>query len=74
MKIARLTPLFKEGDKSAMGNYRPISVLSCFSKFFEKIMYNWLYKHLIDSNILYKTQFCFQENRSAEHANYQLID
>ena len=27
-------------------NYRPISVLPCFSKLLERLMYNWLYKYL----------------------------
>ena len=32
MKIARVTPVFKSDDTSLMTNYRPISVLPCFSK------------------------------------------
>ena len=31
LKIARVSPLFKKGDDSELGNYRPISVLPCFS-------------------------------------------
>ena len=38
LKIARVTPLFKNGSDSDLGNYRPISVLPCFSKILEKIM------------------------------------
>ena len=33
LKIARVTPLFKGGDPSNISNYRPISVLPCFIKF-----------------------------------------
>ena len=32
LKIARVVPLFKSGDKSSFSNYRPISVLPAFSK------------------------------------------
>ena len=32
MKIVRVTPVFKSGDTSLTTNYRPISVLPCFSK------------------------------------------
>ena len=39
LKIARVTPIFKAGDESEMGNYRPISVLPCFSKILERIMH-----------------------------------
>ena len=53
IKIARVTPIFKGGEVSDLGNYCPISVLCCFSKIFEKIMYNRLYKHLLNNNILY---------------------
>ena len=40
LKIARVTPVFKGGDDKELGNYRPISVLPCFSKILERIMYN----------------------------------
>ena len=32
IKIAKVIPMFKSGDKSQFNNYRPISVLSQFSK------------------------------------------
>ena len=40
MKIAKVIPLFKYGDPENVTNYRPISVLPCFSKVLERIMYN----------------------------------
>ena len=40
MKIAKVSPIFKKGDKSILSNYRPISVLPCFSKILERIMYS----------------------------------
>ena len=46
LKIARVTPLFRGGDPIDISNYRPISVLPCFSKILERIMYNHLYKYL----------------------------
>ena len=70
MKIARVTPIIKGGEVPDLGNYRPISVLCCFSKILEKIMYNRLYKHLIH----YNKQFGFQENHSIDHAIIQLVD
>ena len=46
MKIAKVSPIFEEGDQSILSNYRPISVLPCFSKILEHIMYNRLYTYL----------------------------
>ena len=40
LKTARVVPIFKEGSKTDVGNYRPISLLSSISKNFEKLMYN----------------------------------
>ena len=37
-------------------------------------MYNRLYKHLLNNNILYKKQFGFQESHSTNHAIIQLVD
>ena len=36
-KIARVTPLYKEGEQSEKSNYRLISVLPVLSRLFEKL-------------------------------------
>ncbi|KAI0229832.1 hypothetical protein LSAT2_019757, partial [Lamellibrachia satsuma] len=37
MKLAKIIPVFKSGDRFQFSNYRPISLLSQFSKILEKI-------------------------------------
>ena len=54
--------------------YRPISVLPCFSKILERIIYNRLFNHLIKNNILYSKQFEIQKGHFMEHVIIQLID
>ena len=73
-KIAKVTPIFKTGEKDLIKNYGPISVLPCFSKILERIMYNRIYKHLQENNILYPKQFGFQKFHSTNYAIAQLID
>ena len=73
-KIASVTPIYKTGDENDFGNYRPISVLPCFSKMLERIMYKRLYNHLSQNHMLYPKQFGFQKSHSTEHAIIQLID
>ena len=36
-KVSRITPILKNGSTCEPGNYRPIAVISSFSKVFEKI-------------------------------------
>ena len=74
LKIARVTPMYKADDVNEIGNYRPISVLSCCSKILERTMYNRLFKYLTTNEILHKKQFGFQKGHSTEHAIIQLID
>ena len=73
MKIAKLTPIFKYGKKELLTNCRPISVLSCFSKILERIMYNQVYNYLNDNN-LFRKQFGFMKGHSTDHALIKLID
>ena len=72
LKIAKVKPIFKAGNNTELCNYTRISAQPCFSKILERVMYNRLYKYLLDSNILYKKQFGFQEGYSTEHAILQL--
>ena len=68
LKIARITPIFKSGDRTSLSNYRPISILPCVSKLLERIMYNRLFKHLLKNTILCTNQFGFQKGHSTDHA------
>ena len=70
-KIAQVTPIFKKGDKSLPSNYRPISLLSCCGKLFERIIFKHTYNYLFQNNLLYKYQSGFLPNHSTV---YQLID
>ena len=74
LKIARVTPIYRADDVNEIGNYRLISVLSCFSKVLEKMMYNRLFKYLPTNEMFSKKQFGFQKGHSAEHETIQLID
>jgi len=74
LKYAIIKPLLKKGDKENVANHRPISLLTSFSKVFEKIMYDRLLKHIETNNILTIEQSDFRTSSSAEKASYKLID
>ena len=71
LKIAKVIPVFKKGDKENIENYRPISILPVFSKALERIMYNRLYEYFVNNNLLHEHQFGFHINNSTEHAILQ---
>ena len=68
MKTAKTVPIHKGGSKIDIQNYRPISLLSAFSKIYEKVMYQRIYDFLSLNNILIESQFGFRKARSCEHA------
>ena len=39
LKSAKIFPIYKQGDKTEVRNYRPLSILSNFSKVLKKLVY-----------------------------------
>ena len=74
IKLAKVMPLVKKGYPLDSSNYKPISLLSVFSKITEKIMYRYLYDFLKQDNILYSHQFGFHANHSINHALMNLTE
>ena len=72
LKLARIRPVFKSGDKSDISNYRPISILPVLDKIFEKIIYTRLYSFFEKYNIISENQFGFRNNKSTLQAALQL--
>ena len=74
LKLAKVIPLYKKDDEKSFGNYRPISLLSSFSKIFERIVFNQLYDYLIEHDLLYQSQYGFRRFHSTELAALELTD
>ena len=60
-KLARVTPIFKSGSKSEANNYRPISVISVFSRILERIVHDQVYEYLKVNKVLTMSQSAFQK-------------
>ncbi|KAL4131531.1 hypothetical protein QTP88_008826 [Uroleucon formosanum] len=70
LKLAIIKPIYKNGDKTCINNYRPISMLSNFSKILEKIVKNRLITFLEKHELLSKQQFGFRPGLGTENALY----
>ena len=74
LKIAKATPVFKNGDPSLIHYSRPISVLPVFSKIYERLMNNILLDHVTKNNILSKYHLGFRKGYSTDMVLTILID
>ncbi len=73
-KNAKVTPLFKSGEKDKVNNYRPISILPTLSKLIEHfvnthVTYFFKYPQLIASS-----QSGFRRNHSTESALLLMVE
>ena len=62
LKLARVIPIFKSGDKQDVSNYRPISILTFFANFFDR------------NDSIHENQFGFRKGHSTNHAIITLVD
>ena len=74
LKIAKITPLFKSGDPKSYNNYRPISILPCLSKIYEKVIYIRLIYFINKNKILSKCQYGFRSNHSTSLAVVDFLE
>ena len=74
LKIAKITPILKTGDPCLVQNYRPISMLPAFSKIFERIVYNRIFKFITDNNVLSNNQYGFRPGHSTSHALISFVN
>lgn len=68
LKHAVVIPIYKTGSRVQCNNYRPISLLSCFSKVFEKIMKQKIINFLNKVNFFSSNQFGFRSGLDTEQA------
>ena len=74
LKLGKILPIFKGGDKTDPSNYRPISVLSVISKLIEKHVTKHLFGYLNKYNLLHKSQSGFRKHHSCNTALINLLD
>ena len=74
MKIAKVIPILKKDDSTLLSNYRPVSILSSFSKILERIVYNRLSSFLVVHKLLNSSQYGFRKFHSTDLALLDLVD
>ena len=73
-KSGNVTPIHKKDSKRVINNYRPISLLPLFAKFFEKILFLKMYNNFTSNNLITKNQSGFRPNDSVTNQLICLVD
>ena len=73
LKLAKVVPVFKSGNKRVVSNCCPISLLSSFSKIFEKLLYQRLDTFIRKHSIISPFQYGFPAGHSTKHAVTDVI-
>lgn len=67
-KETLVVPIFKNGDETAITNYRPISLITHLSKIFEHVLKKRLEGYLSKYDLISKRQYGFREKVSTQDA------
>ena len=63
-KQGNITPIFKKGKRTQVGNYRPVSLTSVCGKILEYFVRSSIVQHMTMNNLFCKDQHGFMEGRS----------
>ena len=74
-KTSSVLPILKPGkDPGNVSSYRPISLLSCLGKLFERVICKRLQHYIEAENLLSSSQYGFRPNKSTNDVLLQLED
>lgn len=74
-KTANVKPIYKgKGSPSDVKNFRPISLLPCISKVFEKLMFRRIYEHITSSSLLSQRQSGYRPGHNTQLQLVYLTD
>ena len=74
LKLAKVIALYKKGSRFLPENYRPISLLNCFSKILERLIYKQMINFINKHKILYIHQYGFRKDFSTTLALIDMVD
>ena len=74
LKIAEIIPVYKKESVKRFSNYRPVSLLLCFSKLLEHLKYNRIDNFLTQCNIITDNQYGFSKQYATYVALINLIN
>ena len=74
LKVAKVVPIFKKGERDSPENYRSISLLCSISKLFEKLLYSRMGSFFNAKKLFSPMQFGFRAKRSCVHAITNVTD
>ena len=72
LKLANVTPVYKNKSKNSKDNYRPVSILSNIAKIYERCLYDQI--QVFFESILSKYQCGFRRGYNAQHCLITLIE
>ena len=74
LKVAKVTPVFKGGDPTQFGDYRPISVLSAISKIFETVIQVRLFSFFSRRDSILAGRYGFRRGHSTYMAIQDMVE
>ena len=74
LKLSRVKPLFKNGNKTHFNNYKPISLLLSLSKNFNYVIFFQLLHYYIENILLILEQYGFRPGHTKELAAIKIVD
>lgn len=74
LKSSTVTPLHKKGQSDLLDNFRPISIISSFSKVIEKAIHNRVIDFFEKHNVIFQHQYGFTKGRATVDAMFHLTN